>query len=247
MGAVNFSIDTNLINFLTNHIPFDLFIETGTFEGDTLDTIKSYFPKCISIEYSHEYYVKALSRFENDDTVTILHGDSGEVLADLLAKSNDDSILFWLDAHQCVFDDETEHLLQTPILKELAAVKQFGPNSVILIDDARLYLCPPSKPYDYLQWPGLNEIYFHLRELSDNHILAVYNDVIVYYPKALKSSFSEFSQTYSLDWLDIMNKYKNYVVCYKEIEEKEGVIQDQHRQLIETLITQLVPKIVLFL
>ncbi|KPA17089.1 hypothetical protein MHK_002692 [Candidatus Magnetomorum sp. HK-1] len=233
MGAVNFSIDINLITFLTNYNPFDMFIETGTFKGDTVEMAKKFFPQCISIESSHEYYKKALSRFENDDTVTIIHGNSGKVLADLTSKSNDYSILFWLDAHQCEFEGETENTLETPILQELSAIAHLEPNSVVLIDDARLYLCPPSKPYDYLQWPDFEKIYLHLKKLSTNHILAVYNDVIVYYPNTLKTSFSAFFQKYSVDLIDIVNKNHKYVSYIKEIKEKEAVIQDQQQQLIE--------------
>ena len=43
MGAVNFSIDKDLVEFFSRHLPFEVFVETGTYKGDSIDRVRAYF------------------------------------------------------------------------------------------------------------------------------------------------------------------------------------------------------------
>lgn len=228
MGAVNFSIDPKLVGFLTNQIPLSIFIETGAFRGDTIALVKPYFPQIFSIEYSEKYYQTAASRFQNDSSVTVLKGDSRLVLADLVKLLKNAPILFWLDAHWCEDEDTIGKSSQCPLLDELRAIHPLNEKSVILIDDARLFLCPPGKPHDYSQWPDLNDILAALNKLSAKHNLMIVNDVIVYYPQQLNNELSCFAHKQGADWLGAMEKSRKHDTLLKEVTAKEKVIFDLH-------------------
>ena len=43
MGAISFSIDENLIKELMKFLPLEIFIETGTFLGDSVECAGRYF------------------------------------------------------------------------------------------------------------------------------------------------------------------------------------------------------------
>ena len=73
-------------------------IETGTYYGDVVEAMKTYFNRIYSIELSNELYENAKRRFAGDDRIMIIHGDSGIELGKLIAGL-DQPALFWLDGH----------------------------------------------------------------------------------------------------------------------------------------------------
>lgn len=123
------------------------FVETGTLFGDTVESMRPHFHRVVSIELSEDLARRARERFAGCDNVTILQGDSGAMLANVLATLAGPA-LFWLDGHfSGAFESRTRGFvstargeLQTPVVKELAAVLAHAePGHVILIDDARLF------------------------------------------------------------------------------------------------------------
>lgn len=116
---------------------FEIFVETGTHEGDMVERMKNYFRKIYSIELDEKLYQKAKDRFK-EDYIEIIHGDSAVELKKLLSKIHK-PILFWLDAHWGGAITSGN----SPIKKELEAI--FGHSikkHVILIDDARHFDLP---------------------------------------------------------------------------------------------------------
>jgi hypothetical protein len=114
-----------------------VFIETGTFLGDTIVSINDYFGKIYSIELSPDLHQKAVDRFARFGHISILHGDSGTVLPGLMSQISE-SCLFWLDGHYS-WGITAKGEMNTPIRKELETIMahpQFEKH-VILIDDAR--------------------------------------------------------------------------------------------------------------
>ncbi len=231
MGAVTFSVDINLVEFLVQHLDFECFIETGTFRGDTLELVKPYFPQCFSIELSEEYYQIATARFQQDSSVTILKGDSGTILEDIVRQMEGASILFWLDAHWCEADDTAGRISQSPLLQEIQAIRQLHERSVLLIDDARLYLCPPGTPHEYSQWPDFKRVLRALASLSDVHELIVFNDILIYYPQSIHNEMRGFAHGYGVNWLDAMVKSLEHDHLLQEIQTKEQEIQTKEQEI----------------
>lgn len=116
-----------------------IMVETGTYLGDMVEAQKHRFSKVYSIELSNELFKKATDRFRNDKNITILEGDSGKVLHNLIGKI-DKPALFWLDGHYSAgFTAKGEK--ECPIYEELDAIlKDKESKHVLLIDDARLFV-----------------------------------------------------------------------------------------------------------
>jgi hypothetical protein len=114
-----------------------VFVETGTYLGDTVEEASHRFDHVYSIELRPDRVVAARHRFEDFPNVAILEGDSAAVLPILLPDLGIAKCLFWLDGH---FGDAT------PILAELDAVLPFEGARVVLIDDARDFGRLPAYP-----------------------------------------------------------------------------------------------------
>ncbi|MEO0794591.1 MAG: SGNH/GDSL hydrolase family protein [Verrucomicrobiota bacterium] len=113
-----------------------VFIETGTYLGDTLDALADDFDALHSIELSPQLYQDAKRRFSEKPFITMHQGNSGDVLPHLLEELNEPA-LFWLDGHASGSDTAQPDEL-TPILRELKAVVQHPiKQHCIMIDDAR--------------------------------------------------------------------------------------------------------------
>jgi hypothetical protein len=112
-----------------------IMIETGTYRGDMVEACRKSFRHIYSIELSEELYESARQRFSSLDRVTILQGDSAQVLPGLLARIGE-PCLFWLDAHYSGGVTAQGRVL-TPIFDELERILAHPvPGHVILIDDA---------------------------------------------------------------------------------------------------------------
>ncbi|MEB3200919.1 MAG: hypothetical protein VKK62_10390 [Synechococcaceae cyanobacterium] len=116
------------------------FVETGTHLGDTLATIAAD-PRivCSSIELEPRLHAAAVQRFGSYANVTVLEGDSGVRLPEVVACL-DAPALFWLDGHYSAAETAQAER-DTPISAELDAILASPiPGHVILIDDAHCFV-----------------------------------------------------------------------------------------------------------
>lgn len=117
----------------------NIFIETGTYLGDMVYAVRSVFGKIYSIELGEELYKRAKRRFSKYNHISILHGDSAEVLPEILDNIKE-PCLFWLDGHYSA-GITAKGELATPILQELDHILSHPvKDHVILIDDARDFI-----------------------------------------------------------------------------------------------------------
>jgi glycosyltransferase involved in cell wall biosynthesis len=231
MGAVTFSLDVRLVECLKEALPFSIFVETGTFKGDTVASMTPLFDQLITVEISKPLWKKATVRFEGESKVKVHLGNSPEELSKIRLLLGDASTLFWLDAHWCVAENTVGDESQCPLLEEISAIDRLGDTSVVLIDDARLFLAPPPEPHDVTQWPSFAQIVTALRRLSDQHELMVINDVIAFYPKTVEDSINGYARKYGVDWLRASQSLSENTDLRVALEEKEAVIQRQHEVL----------------
>jgi len=147
-----------------------VFIETGTYMGEMIDAVLNLFPKIISIEFDLKLAQRAKNKYSSMRHVTILQGDSGTLLPELLAGIKE-PCLFWLDAHYSggvtgQADSET------PIVKEIKAILEHPcSNHVILIDDAREFTGNNN-------YPTLEELRQLLKDSRNDWRMKVDADVI---------------------------------------------------------------------
>ncbi len=115
-----------------------IFIETGTAGGTTIEKLRKFFQTVFSIEIYKPFADAAKEKFKNDPAITIIKGDSGEVLPRILANIKE-PVLFWLDGHYSG-GGTGKGITETPIVKEIDSILSHPiKDHVILIDDARCF------------------------------------------------------------------------------------------------------------
>lgn len=254
MGAVNFSLDVQLVASLKKVLPLTVFFETGTFKGDTVDAMLPYFDRFITAELSEPLWKEVTDRFAGEKKIEPYLGNSPDVIAKFRPELKDSSVLYWLDAHWCVADDTSGEKSQCPLLEEILAIRQLNDQSVVLIDDARLFLASPPAPHEISHWPTIDSIITALRQTSARHELSVVNDVIIFCPKSARDSIISYERKYGVNWLrasqslleneklmcelnerqiQLEEKEKALVQMTQSCVEKEAAIQDQSRSLMQ--------------
>jgi hypothetical protein len=166
VGAVYFSVDTELIRELKRHLPLEVLVETGTFEGDTVAQVRELFETLHTVELSEKYFEISRQRFLYDPAIFVSQGHSPDWLKQLVPRLLDQPVLYWLDAHWCVAEQTAGEISQCPLIEELRAIGGLNPQSVLMIDDANLFLCPPPHPHESSQWPPFDLLVRELRALS---------------------------------------------------------------------------------
>lgn len=233
MGAVNFSLDIELVKMLKKHLPLNIFVETGTFKGDTLDKVKNIFKEIYSVELSKEYYEESLSRFDKNKNIHLYLNSSEKFLKELRPNLKNQSVLYWLDAHWCVADKTAGEKSQCPLLEELKSIHTLNQKSVIIIDDARLFISTPPKPHEISQWPDFDSVLNSLKKCSSLHQILILSDTILFYPPQIKKLVYEYAHSYSLDLLSVFDKSRDYEILLKQLNEKDIEISSLSRVLQE--------------
>lgn len=124
---------------LKRHKYGSVFIETGTFLGDGVQAaLDAGFETIHSIELNDDMYRDACARFRNTPGVTIWHGDSADVLPQILERVGPVRCTLWLDAHASG-PLSGGRSGGTPVLDELDAIAASEARCLIMIDDRRLF------------------------------------------------------------------------------------------------------------
>jgi len=148
----------------------NIFIETGTNTGATVKKLNRFFDRTISIEIYPPLATAAKKRFKHNPAVTIIEGDSSEILPIILSEIKE-PVLFWLDGHYSG-TGTGKGISDTPIVREINAILDHPvKNHLILIDDARCF----NGLGDY---PKLEELHALIKQNNPNLHFKVDNDII---------------------------------------------------------------------
>lgn len=156
------------------------FVETGTYHGRTAAWAAGHFERVVTIERAPELHAEASRKLADKENVACQFGHCRDVLAGLLPALEQTS-LFWLDAHWSggsTYGNQDE----CPLLEEIALIDQHGPEHVLLIDDARLFLAPPPAPHRPESWPAIDAVCQALTARGDSYV-CVHDDVIIRVPQ----------------------------------------------------------------
>jgi hypothetical protein len=231
VGAVYFSIDTQLISELKRHLPLEVLVETGTFEGDTVAQVRELFETVYTVELSEKYFEISRQRFLHDPAVYVSQGHSPDWLKELTPRLKDLPVLYWLDAHWCVAEQTAGEISQCPLMEELKAIGCLNSQSVLMIDDAHLFLCPPPQPHESSQWPPFDGLIRQLRTLSPRHQMMVLNDVFLLYPDRVANIVQAYARENSVNWLTVLDKSRDYDQVVRENKEKEVEIHEKEAEI----------------
>ncbi len=151
---------------------YNTLVETGTYLGDMVEAQKKVFEKIYSIELGMELFQKAIHRFRHDKNVTIVQGDSGLMLHEIVQQLNEPAI-FWLDGHYSA-GITAKGEKDCPIFGEMDAILNNNKfQHIILIDDARYFVGQG----DY---PTIDQLTEYVTSKNRNYHVDVKNDIIRY-------------------------------------------------------------------
>ena len=150
-----------------------VFIETGTFAGGMIDAVRSRFDRVVSIELDPRWHARAMERFRSDSRVTLLLGDSGVMLPEVVADLTEPA-LFWLDAHYSG-PATARGALDSPIVRELDAIRAHGTGHVVLIDDIRDFQGNNG-------YPTAEELIGWIRTVAPESVVEVRDDILRWHP-----------------------------------------------------------------
>lgn len=219
MGAIHFSLDKNLALLLRDALDASVFVETGTFKGDTTVEMQDIFSRIYTAELSEELASRARIRFLDAVTTTVVQGESPQFLISLRGTLAMEPVLYWLDAHWCAGSGTAGEISQCPLLAELAALKPLNERSAVMIDDARLFLAPPPAPHEISAWPRFDEIISLVREVAPAHEISVFNDVIILAPPLARLPLQEYAQENGIDLLRLASDARDkeeLARCHRE-------------------------------
>jgi hypothetical protein len=141
---------------LRHGTPQTVWVETGTFKGDTTALLAQKCKQIHTIEPEPLLYAEAKNRFAGQDKVNVIHGLSENVFPQLLPTLSGD-LNFWLDGH---YSGGITHQgpIDCPVREELRHIqdnRHHFRRLTVLIDDIRCF--DPTIPA-YSDYPPLDEL-----------------------------------------------------------------------------------------
>lgn len=197
MGNITFGIPKDIIGEMIKIYPVNIFIETGTFQGQTTRWAAKYFETVHTIEKSESLYQQYHQDLSEIQGITPHYGDSRNVLPEILKSIDDRPVIYWLDGHWCGGETAGE-ADECPILDELRCLNN-RPQDIILIDDARLFLCAPPSFHNPADWPTISDVILELIKFEKMPFVQILNDVIFIIPDndLLKNKLIQYAQKHS--------------------------------------------------
>lgn len=149
----------------------EVFVETGTFLGDTTWAFRKRFRRIHTIEVEPSLAALARQRFAKQTHIEVIEGDSSQVLEELCDRI-DRPCLFYLDGHYSGGITGMGEV-ECPILAEIDAIfERTRAPFRIVIDDARLFGSDPA-------YPALSDLREHLLRREPSLEIRVENDAIL--------------------------------------------------------------------
>lgn len=164
MPSINIDwLNKNLQNKNVNK-DYPVFIETGTYMGDTIIPLEKHFNELHTIEIKETFLVEVKNKYNSSKRFSLQNekkkinfhlGDSSKVLAKLCPKIKNNAI-FFLDGHWSA-GNTGKGDKDCPIYEELQCIiSYFTHNCIIIIDDCRLFGKGPNKKNEICNWEDIN-------------------------------------------------------------------------------------------
>jgi hypothetical protein len=119
-----------------------VFVETGTFRGDTTAAMAKVFESVFTVELSPEYWHNARRRLAGVTNVCCLPGDSAMVVP-TLCDFLQEPVVWFLDAHWLRRKGKHQDKVPTdnkfPLWSELLAIRQRPYTEIVIVDDVTLF------------------------------------------------------------------------------------------------------------
>jgi len=130
-------LEKKLIKYILDRDDDDykIFVETGTYRGDTIISMESLFDELHTIEILEDLYNLCKNKIKNKK-INFYLGDSSTILKDICIKLKNNAI-FFLDGHYSG-NGTGRGDKDCPLYEELQSImNNFKHNSIVIIDDCR--------------------------------------------------------------------------------------------------------------
>ena len=206
MGIVTMGIPQQIVIDLARLNGATVFVETGTFHGDTTRWASNHFEKVHTIERAESLYKLHSSELARIKGVVPHFGDSRNILPQIVRTLDGQRAVYWLDGHWSGGETAGKED-ECPLLDELACLSGRA-EDIILIDDARLFLCAPPLAHDPIQWPTLPDVVDALLRSAKGPLIQIVDDVIFIVPdeNPLRSCLVGYAQTRAHDFWEEFGK-----------------------------------------
>jgi hypothetical protein len=120
-----------------NYKNYPIFIETGTYKGDTIFAMEPHFEKLHTIEIHEQFWHDSYTSYTGNK-IQFYWADTEKILPDILPTLDKDTI-FFLDSHWSGVDTGLGSQA-VPLYEELRAINNlFLGRAILIIDDFRLF------------------------------------------------------------------------------------------------------------
>ena len=148
----------------------NVFVETGTFLGDTPWFFRNHFSQIFTIEVQPDYASLAANRFSRFNNINVIEGDSAIRLIDIVVQIQDRA-LYWLDGHYSSGTTGSGKN-ECPIWTELDTIFDHSKAPFyIMIDDARCFGEDPA-------YPTIEDLRSYLANKAPEYKIKIENDAI---------------------------------------------------------------------
>lgn len=231
------SLKSSLLELLKTTFEIDAFVETGTYFGNTTLKAAQIFSDVHTIELSEDLYFKASKRLHPWKNVSVYYGASEEVFKKLLPTVTGNRILFYLDGHYSGHIT-AQGSLPAPLLEELQGIATAKKaNSIILIDDIRLFqdsLFPEklrSLNIGLETYPDLKKVVGAILKINPNYQICFLGDALLAFPNDQKTCVSPLVRACALHRLESLIfdlseeelKKADCIISNAEADEKEAL------------------------
>lgn len=187
MGLVYKGLPIDLAQSITEETAVDVFVETGTFKGDSVAEAAKIFPLCYSIEISENLYQQASDRFKDRSDIHLLLGNSRDKMSEIdFSKAS--SSFFWLDAHHSGGETGGEGFC--PLIDELKLISSLSLEKYIMIDDARFIL----SPCEDQRYCTIEQL---INALPDGNYNVIINDIVISVPQSARKIVNDYCREHT--------------------------------------------------
>jgi hypothetical protein len=169
---------------------YPIFVETGTFIGETIFLMSNKFKELHTIEIKEDFYNNVKSSNKNSN-INFYLGDSSVEIVNI-CKNIKNNTIFFLDGHWSAGNTGRGNK-DCPLYEELdGIINNFKYKAIIIIDDVRLFGKGPNKKNEISNWEEINvediikkaesrlsEYYFLSSNLDDKDRLILHLDNIL--------------------------------------------------------------------
>lgn len=160
-------------------VPFPIFVETGTYLGETLQVMEPIFNKLYTIEIKEEFINNVKSRYIGTK-INFICGDSSVEL-EKLSSVLDDNTVFFLDGHWSA-GNTGKGEKDCPLYEEVTGIaNNFRHTGIIIIDDFRLFGVGPNTTGEICNWEEIKKD--RIVEILGTRVEKVYHFPSVYHPE----------------------------------------------------------------